>query len=193
MQDPSRKRTHVYAWLPLISLGLILLLNACTESENLPGTEPAVTITSPAAGASVPVGPVTVAFAVQNHTIGNPGTSHLHFYLDTDATAYHFYGGSGINDDNGVLYNGVHTHFVHWKSATSFDVFGLPSTAHTVRLVLADQNHNELANTEATKTLNFSVNQPPIGDLQLQPVLTGLNALIGLGVVVVLSLVWPRY
>ncbi len=51
---------------------------------------------------------------------------------------------TGINDDNGVLYNGIHTHFVHWKSATSFDIFGLPSTAHTVRLVLADQNNVEL-------------------------------------------------
>ena len=146
----------------------------------IPGMAPTVSITSPSAGAAVPVGPVTVAFAVQNHTIGNPGTSHLHFYLDTDATAYHFYGGSGINDDNGVLYNGVHTHFVHWKSATSFDIFGFPSTAHTVRFVLADQNHNELANTEATKTINFSVSQPPTGDLQLQSVLPGLDFPVGL-------------
>ena len=146
----------------------------------IPGMAPTISITSPSAGAAVPVGPVTVAFAVQNHTIGNPGTSHLHFYLDTDATAYHFYGGSGINDDNGVLYNGVHTHFVHWKSATSFDIFGLPSTAHTVRFVLADQNHNELANTEATKTINFSVSQPPTGDLQLQSVLPGLDFPVGM-------------
>ena len=162
-------------------------LNVTPKPENpnippglTPGMAPTVSITSPSAGASVPVGPVTIAFAVQNHTIGNPGTSHIHFYLDTDATAYHFYGGSGINDDNGVLYNGVHTHFVHWKSATSFDIFGLPSTAHTVRFVLADQNHNELANTEATKTLNFSVSQPPTGDLQLQSVLPGLNFPVGL-------------
>jgi len=146
----------------------------------IPGRAPTIAITSPSAGATVPVGPVTVAFAVQNHTIGNPGTSHLHFYLDADATAYHFYGGAGINEDNGVLYNGVHTHFVHWKSATLFDIFGLPSTSHTVRFVLADQNHNELANTEATKTLNFSVSQPPTGDLRLQSVLPGLNFPVGL-------------
>ena len=104
-----------------------------TENPNvppglIPGSSSTISIMSPTAGASVPVGPVTVTFVVQNHTIGNPGTSHLHFYLDTDATAYHFYGGNGINADNGVLYNGVHTHFVHWKSATSFDIFGLPST-----------------------------------------------------------------
>jgi glucose/arabinose dehydrogenase len=162
-------------------------LNVTPKPENpntppglIPGMAPTVSITSPSAGAAIPVGPATVAFAVQNHTIGNPRTSHLHFYLDTDATAYHFYGGNGINDDNGVLYNSVHTHFVHWKSAASFDIFGLPSTAHTVRFVLADQNHNELTNSEATKTLNFSVTQPPTGDLQLQSVISGLNFPVGM-------------
>ncbi len=146
----------------------------------IPGIAPTITITSPLAGAAVSVGSVTVAFAVQNYTIGNPGTSHLHFYLDTDVNPYNFYGGSGINEDNGVLYNGVHTHFVHWKSATSFDIFGLPSTTHNVRLVLADQNHNELVNSEATKTLNFTVSQPPTGDLQLQSILSGLNFPVGI-------------
>ena len=154
--------------------------NPNTPPGLIPGTAPMIVITSPSAVAAVPVGPVTVAFAVQNHTIGNPGASHLHFYLDSDVTAYNFYGGSGINDAKGVLYNGVHTHFVHWKSATSFDIFGLPSTAHTVRLVLADQNHIELTNSEATKTLNFSVSQPPTGDLQLQSVLPGLAFPVGM-------------
>ncbi len=162
-------------------------LNVTSKPENpntppglIPGIAPTIAITSPLAGAAVPVGPVTVAFAVQNHTIGNPGTSHLHFYLETDPTIYNFYGGNGINGDNGVLYNGVHTHFVHWKSATSFDIFGLPSTAHTVRMVLADQNHNELASSE--KTLSFSVSQPPAGDLQLQlpAIISGLNFPVGM-------------
>ena len=142
--------------------------------------QPTVTITSPAQNSTVPVGPVTVSFTTQFFTIGTPGQTHLHFYLDADTTPYMFYNGAGINDDNGVLYNGVHTHFVHWKSATSFDIFGLPSTAHTVRVVLADQNHNELANTEATKTRNFSVSQPPTGDLQLQSVISGLNFPVGM-------------
>ena len=154
--------------------------NPNTPPGLIPGIAPTITITSPLAGAAVSVGSVTVAFAVQNYTIGNPGTSHLHFYLDTDVNPYNFYGGSGINEDNGVLYNGVHTHFVHWKSATSFDIFGLPSTTHNVRLVLADQNHNELVNSEATKTLNFTVSQPPTGDLQLQSILSGLNFPVGI-------------
>ncbi|HKQ35893.1 MAG TPA: PQQ-dependent sugar dehydrogenase [Nitrospiraceae bacterium] len=162
-------------------------VNVTPQPENLntppgliPGLAPTIAITSPSAGATVPVGPVTVAFSAQNHTIGNPGTSHLHFYLDTDTIAYHFYGGAGINEDNGVLYNGVHTHFVHWRSATTFDIFGLPSTTHTIRLVLADHNHNELANSEATITRNFSISQPPTGDLQLQSVLSGLSFPVGM-------------
>ena len=144
------------------------------------GNPPTVTITGPAQGATVPVGPVTVSFTTQFFTIGTPGQTHLHFYLDNDPVPYNFYSGAGINEDTGVRYNGAHTHFVHWKSATSFDIFGLPSTAHTVRTVLADQNHNELANSE--KTLNFSVSQPPTGDLQLQlPArISGLNFPVGM-------------
>jgi glucose/arabinose dehydrogenase len=144
------------------------------------GNPPTITITAPAQSATVPVGPVTVSFTTQFFTIGMPGQNHLHFYLDSDPVPYMFYNGPPINSDNGVLYNGVHTHFVHWKSATSFDIFGLPSTTHTVRFVLADQNHNELANSEATKTLNFSVSQPPTGDLLLQSALPGLNFPVGL-------------
>lgn len=146
------------------------------------GNPPTVTITAPAHNVIVPVGPVTVSFTTQFFAIGIPGQNHLHFYLDADPTPYMFYNGTGINADNGVLYNGVHTHFVHWKSATSFDIFGLPSTAHTVRLVLADQSHIELPNTEAKKTLNFLVSQPPSGDLQLQlpAIISGLNFPVGM-------------
>lgn len=144
------------------------------------GNSPTVTITAPTQNAIVPVGPVTVSFTTQFFTIGTPGQNHLHFYLDADTTPYMLYNGAGINVDNGVLYNGVHTHSVHWKSATSFDILGLPSTAHTVRFVLADQNHNELENTEATKTLNFTVSQPPTADLQLQSALPGLNFPVGM-------------
>ncbi len=50
----------------------------------IPGMAPTIAVTSPSAGASVPVGPVTVSFTAQNFTIGTPGKSHLHFYLDTD-------------------------------------------------------------------------------------------------------------
>ncbi len=139
------------------------------------GNPPTVTLTAPTQNATVQVGPVTVSFTTQFFTIGMPGQNHLHFYLDNDPAPYMFYNGAGIDHVNGLQYNNAHTHFVHWKTGTSFDIFGLSSTAHQVRFVLADQSQNELANAEATKTLNFSVSTPPSGDLQLQSVLTGLN------------------
>jgi len=142
--------------------------------------QPTVTISSPTQNTTVPVGPVTVSFTTQFFTIGTPGQSHVHFYLDSDPVPYMFYIGAGIDDVNGVQYNNAHTHFVHWKTGTSFDIFGLPSTARSVRFVLADQNHNELANSEATKTLDFSVSQPQTGDLQLQSVLPRLNFPVGM-------------
>lgn len=177
----------------LVSLWFLMMFAACSQDGGgstspappvipppVAGNPAAVTLASPAQNATVPVGPVTVSFTTQFFTIGTPGQPHLHFYLDTDPVPYMFYNGAGISDGNGVLYNGVHTHFVHWKSATSFDIFGLSSTAHTVRFVLADQNHGELTNQEAAKTLNVSVSQPPAGDLTLQSVLPGLNFPVGL-------------
>jgi len=177
----------------LVSFWFLMVLAACSQDGG-GSTSPAPSITpppvtgnpatvmlaSPAQNATVPVGPVTVSFTTQFFTIGTPGQPHLHFYLDTDAVPYVFYNGAGINDDNGVRYNGVHTHLVHWKSATSFDIFGLSSANHTVRVILADQSSNELTNAEATKTLTFSVSQPPAGDLTLQSVLPGLNFPVGL-------------
>ena len=177
----------------LVLLWFLMVLAACSQDGGgstspappvipppVTGNPAAVTLASPAQNATVPVGPVTVSFTTQFFTIGTPGQPHLHFYIDTDPVPYRFYNGAGINDGNGVLYNGVHTHFVHWKSATSFDIFGFSSAAHTVRFVLADQTHNELPNSEATKTLNVSVSQPAAGDLQLQSVLSNLNFPVGL-------------
>ncbi|SPP64556.1 Glucose sorbosone dehydrogenase (modular protein) [Nitrospira lenta] len=177
----------------LVSVWFLMMLAACTQdgggstspAPSVPpppvaGNPATVTLASPAQNATVPVGPVTVSFTTQFFTVGPPGQTHLHFYLDGDLVPYMFYSGAGIDADNGVLYNGVHTHFVHWKSAVSFDIFGLSSASHTVRVVLADQSHNELMNAEATKTLAFSVSQPPTGDLTLQSVLSGLNFPVGL-------------
>lgn len=156
----------------------VLFANASPTPTPTPATNPntpTVTIQSPAEGATVPSGQVTVAFATQGFTIGPQGEKHLHFYLDNDPTPYMFYNGTGINEDNGVEYNGGHTHFVHWKSADSFDIFGLPSGSHSIKLVLSDSNHIELTDPEAKKTLNFTVAQPPSGNLSLTPMLTNLN------------------
>ena len=142
--------------------------------------QPTVTIVSPAPNATVPVGPVTVSFTTQFFAMGTSGQTHLHFYLDNDPVPYMFYDGAGINEDNGVQYNNAHTHFAHWKTGRSFEIFGLSSTAHDVRVILADANHTELTNAEATKTLNITVSQPPSGDLQLQSALPGLNFPVGM-------------
>ncbi|MGH7180574.1 MAG: PQQ-dependent sugar dehydrogenase, partial [Nitrospiraceae bacterium] len=148
-------------------------------------TPPAtVAITSPSRGASLPVGSVLVTFTIQNSPVGPSATQpRMHFYVDSDPIAYKFYDGPGIVEEgnlSGVRYQGVHTHFVHWKSSSSFAISGLSSGLHKVRFVLTDANDKELTNTEANKTLNFLVEIPPAGDLQLERVLTGLDSPVGL-------------
>lgn len=133
-----------------------------------------VTVTS---GTSFLSSPVRITFSVTNFTIGLPGTQHLHFSIDS-GPLNDFYNGAGINSDNGVLLNGVHTHAVHWSSPTSFDLLGLPAGAHQIRLALVDSSNNELSG--ASTTQNFTVQQPPAGELQLQSVLGGLNFPVGL-------------
>ena len=123
----------------------------------------------------VPVGPVTVTFATQNHVIGVSGQPHLHFYMDNDPVVYEFFNGPGINEDNGVLYKGAHTHFIHWKSASTFQIVGLTTGPHQVRLVLAGAGHQELTNPEATALLPFTVVPSTAGAFTLEAVLTNLN------------------
>ncbi|MEO5956436.1 MAG: PQQ-dependent sugar dehydrogenase [Nitrospiraceae bacterium] len=118
-----------------------------------------------------------ITFSLTDFTIGLPGTPHLRFSVDS-GPLHDFYNGAGINSDNGVLLNGLHTHFVHWTSANSFNLFGLPVGTRQVRLALVDQNNQELSGASATH--NFTVQQPPTGELLLQPVLEGLNFPVGL-------------
>ncbi len=135
-----------------------------------------VSVTS---GTSFLSSPVRIAFEVTNFTIGLQGTPHLRFTID-NGPAHDFYNGSGINNDNGVLLNGVHTHVVHWTSTGSFDLFGLGAGPHQVRLALVDGSNNELSNSEAKTTHQFTVQQPPTGDLSLELMLDGLNFPTGL-------------
>ncbi len=118
-----------------------------------------------------------IAFSVTNFTIGLAGTPHLRFSID-GGPQHDFYNGAGINSDNGVLLGGVHTHFVHWTSTNSFDLFGLSAGSHQVRLVLVDGSNSEMAGSSTTH--NFTVQQPPSGNLQLQSVLSGLIFPVGL-------------
>ncbi|HKY72658.1 MAG TPA: PQQ-dependent sugar dehydrogenase [Nitrospira sp.] len=118
-----------------------------------------------------------ISFSVTNFTIGLPGTPHLRFSID-GGPQNDFYNGAGIDSDSGVLLNGVHTHFAHWTSVNSFDLFGLAAGSHQVRLALVDASNSELGGTSTTR--NFTVQQPPSGDLQIQSVLSGLNFPVGL-------------
>jgi glucose/arabinose dehydrogenase len=145
-----------------------------TFNIQAPPGNPTLTVTS---GTVFPSSPVRISFSVTDFTIGLPGTPHLRFSIDSGAL-HDFYNGPGINSDNGVLLNGVHDHAVHWTSTTSFDLFGLPAGQHQVRLVLVDASNTELPGTSVTH--NFTVQQPPTGELQLEPVLSNLSFPVGL-------------
>jgi glucose/arabinose dehydrogenase len=121
-----------------------------------------------------PSSPVRVFFSLANFTIGAPGAPHMRFSID-GGPLNDFFVGTGNDPDVGVQLNGVHTHFAHWISPTSFHLFGLAAGSHSVRFTLVDGFNNELPNSEAEVTYNFTVQQPPAGNLGLQSVLGGLQ------------------
>jgi glucose/arabinose dehydrogenase len=160
---------------------LLLALGSCSGGGSDGGgtTQAPLTVTS---GTSFPSSPVRIRFRVTNFTIGLPGTPHLRFSIDGGAL-HDFYNGAGIGSEglnSGVRLSGDHTHFVHWTSTTSFTLFALPAGDHDVRLVLVDASDTELTNAGAATTHDFTVLQPQTGDLQLEPVLEGLDFPVGL-------------
>ncbi len=118
--------------------------------------------------------PVRVFFSLANFAIGAPGTPHLRFSID-GGLLNDFYVGTSNDQDLGVQLNGVHTHFAHWISSDSFDLFGLAAGAHSVEFKLVDGANGPLTNPEAKVTYHFTVQQPPSGNLSLQSVLSSLN------------------
>jgi len=187
MKEWNQSLSTVIACAALV-LGLVSCGGNGSEGEGtttLPQAPPGsatLTINSPAQGATLSPGPVLVTFTIQNSPVVNSGTQpRMHFYVDNDLVVYKFYDGPGIGEDgstSGVRYQGVHTHFVHWKSGSSIQLNAVASGSHQVRFVLVDQAETELPSTE--KTLNFSVSQPTTGGLQLQAVLTSLNFPVGM-------------
>ena len=142
-----------------------------------PAGNATVTINSPTQGASLPPGPVLVTFDIQNSPVTTSALPLMRFYVDNNnSVMYELFAGSGITEDgatSGVRYQGVHTHFVHWKSNSSIQLNALASGAHEIRFVLVDQGGAELASTE--KTLGFTVQQGTGGNFSLQDVVGGLN------------------
>ena len=165
------------------SLLLWLGLSACgsggdssNSATNPPASVlPTLSVVSPSAGASFPPGPVAVSLAIENFSIGLQGQPHIHFFLDNDQTPYEFF--SGPDEDTGVLYQGRHTHVVHWKTGTSFTIFEQPSGSHQVRLELVDSANKPLGNPESAQAFSFTISDPgsAAGKLHLEPVLSGLN------------------
>ena len=128
-----------------------------------PAPPATLTITSPAPGASLPSGPVDVSFTVQTFTIGGQGTSHLHIYLD-DGVANHFFNGTTNQVLDG---NGQPVANITRQSDTSFQINGLSSGAHAIRLALANASDQDISGAEANPpTRNITI-QPPPGSASL--------------------------
>ena len=138
-----------------------------------PNNLPTLGVVSPSPGATLSPGPVAVSLVTANFAIGLQGQPHIHFFLDNDPTPYEFF--RGPDEDTGVLYQGRHTHIVHWKTSTSFHIFQLANGTHQVRLQLVDNAHQPLGNPESTQTIAFTIAVPPGGELRLESVLSNLN------------------
>ena len=132
-------------------------------SIQTPPAPPTLTITSPAQGASMSPGPVLVTFNIQNSPVTTAALPRMYFYVDNDPAIFKFYDGPGITEEgstSGVRYPDPntqqygHTHFIHWKSGSSFQINALASGPHQVQFVLVDQDGNKLTNTAKTLSLH---------------------------------------
>ena len=149
-------------------------LNISIQAPPAPST---LTLNSPAQGATLSPGPVLVTFDIQNSPVPLSATQpRMHFYVDTDPVVYKFYDGPGIGEEgstSGVRYQGIHTHYVHWKSGNSIQLNALASGSHQVRFVLVDQTESELTSTQ--KTLGFTILPGTSGEFSLLEVASGLS------------------
>jgi hypothetical protein len=108
--------------IQLIAAGIaIALFSACRQDTT---AEPTLSIQSPSAGDSIS-GPVQLSVSVDGAEIGPPetGNMHVHVYVD-DSGEYE----------------------VVTSSETTLDV---PDGAHTLRVVLAQPNHDETGTTDS--------------------------------------------
>lgn len=124
-----------------------------------PSVGPVLTISSPANNSTLPNGPVTITFALQNFTIGTANQPHLHFYLDSDPVPYHFYSGA----PGQIIYQGAAAANVQWQSNTQINFPALAAVIHQVRLVLANTADADLTNARPQRpSFSRSVLRPAI-------------------------------
>jgi len=121
-------------------LGLALLLVACTIAP-----PPAIKIMSPADGATVKGPKVKVEVAVENWTLmpaGSPAadaTGHLHFFIDTPASAVPVGQAIPPTDTNPA--------FIHaGKDPLSSRELELSPGKHTITVVMGNTGHIALSN-----------------------------------------------
>lgn len=159
---------------PNISTGTSNSPSVPEQPPSPPGVLPGVPTISAQTVTIFPSSPVRIFFSVSDYTIGPPGTPHLRFSID-GGPFNDLYIGTGNDPDIGVQLDGVHTHFAHWVSSSSFDLFGLGAGSHSIRFILVNGANEELPNPEAKVTYIFTVQQSSTGSVDLKLVLDGLR------------------
>jgi len=136
-----------------------------------PVVTPTAIITSPSNGAVVSSSDVDVGFSVSDWVVGGKGGNHTHFHLDGSSDHLMFYN----SPDDVVEFNLVvgPTGVASWVDSSTVRFNGLSDGSHTIRMHLANFDHDIPGNSEAdtmiTITVNTTIPPPPsnadFGDL----------------------------
>jgi glucose/arabinose dehydrogenase len=148
---------------------------SCTSTE-----APKLIIVSPEDGATIDPA-LIVDFEVEGCDIGEEGEPHMAFTLDGGPPTYHFINRSDCDDEGSCVYVtlGEHTHDVHWNDSGSIK-FGtlVPDTPMELRIVLVDEDDEEIAGSEDEITITIS--SPAPGELTAVEMIKGLDFPIAL-------------
>ncbi len=142
-------------------IGFLTCTSSCTiDSSSCVSPPPAtVNILSPSNGQTFDVDQVDIQFDTNDFQVLGKGNTHIHFYLDSDTTPYMFYNGA----DDTVEYNGITaTSALRIAPGNIIRFIDLDDGQHTVTAVLANADHSELTNPEATESVSFEIDTTPI-------------------------------
>jgi plastocyanin len=146
----------------LAMAGACALLAGCTSQPAVPAA-PTVSITSPANGASLPAGNVTVTIQVQNFNVVDkqgqtsvPGEGHVHYYMDV----------SPIPSDPAkpAIPSDASAVWAH-VAATSYTFTNVAPGTHTFSVQLANNDHTPvipLATASVTVTVTGTPGAPSV-------------------------------